>query len=321
MKYICVKDQRKVPGPTLRGLEIVDQGSKVTRLAKNVVQTGVFDPQALKLTEDTLSEMAQKMPKNTDFVVAATESARKVQDPKPLVDLVRNIFSKNLIILDGAQEAHLSSKGACAAAQKVWPQDDPKKTLYCFLEVGGGSAQFGYHMNSHFGGISIPFGAVTVFEKYSLSADGTSKKQSEAILGSLKNDIQLLPNFEEFKQMINTIGHTNFSYNSIRYLAIGGTLISTARALLDGNRSQQDDFVGYTTSLTTLREKVFNFASLSLKERLNIPKIDPTRADIMPAGLLLFLALAEMTHFSDPLLITGWGLRHGMALRAFEEKE
>jgi exopolyphosphatase/guanosine-5'-triphosphate,3'-diphosphate pyrophosphatase len=74
-------------------------------------------------------------------------------------------------------------------------------------------------------------------------------------------------------------------------IVVGGSA-STAVSLLQGNREPFETRIITRTEINALFDQL---AALSLAERKQLPGINPQRADILPAGLIILETVFEIT--------------------------
>jgi exopolyphosphatase/guanosine-5'-triphosphate,3'-diphosphate pyrophosphatase len=92
-------------------------------------------------------------------------------------------------------------------------------------------------------------------------------------------------------------------------IGTGGTL-TTARAILAAREGKTFEAIGSTVTVIQLRELLALVGSVDLETRRRIPGVPAGRADVMPAALATFLALAEfggISAFTNSLYNLRWG--------------
>ena len=90
----------------------------------------------------------------------------------------------------------------------------------------------------------------------------------------------------------------------------GGTL-TTARAILAARDGKTLEGISSTITVAQLRELLTLIGSVDLETRRRIPGVPAGRADVMPAALATFLALAEfggISAFTNSLYNLRWGV-------------
>jgi exopolyphosphatase/pppGpp-phosphohydrolase len=311
IKFLKANVQRKVPQPGT--FSTADSGSYVTRLSENTASSRAFSKTALARTEAALRTIFEKTLDSDTLYILATESARKVDDPEPLVRLVKEIFGKPLEILSGQEEAKLSALGATAAAKNMMSVSQSGNQFFQFIEIGGGSSQIGLTQGHTVEAISIPWGAVTVFEKFPELQSPHHSEAWDRVAPRLAFELTQKNTMGSLNELKATMNKHRDSV--IARLGIGGTLINTAKGFLTleskSHKNLRDTEWGIQWPLDLFKTKCVHFSSLTVKERLKIQGIDEGRADIMPAGLFLFFFLAEFFEMSGEFLFTHWGLRYG----------
>ena len=93
-------------------------------------------------------------------------------------------------------------------------------------------------------------------------------------------------------------------------IGTGGTL-TTARAILAARDGKPFEAIGSTVTVSQLRELLEHIGSVDLETRRRIPGVPAGRADVMPAALATFIALAEfgeISAFTNSLYNLRWGV-------------
>jgi len=93
-------------------------------------------------------------------------------------------------------------------------------------------------------------------------------------------------------------------------IGTGGTL-TTARAILAARDGKTFEAIGSVVTVSQLRELLDLIGSVDLETRRRIPGVPAGRADVMPAALATFIALAEfggISAFTNSLYNLRWGV-------------
>ncbi len=314
VKFILFEQQREVP-QNPRTLKVIDQGSYVTRLGKGTSESGFFADESINATQKALREIKTKIGEGVSIRAFATESARKVKDISPLVEIIKKELNCDLTVLTGQQEADLSTTGAIAAAFAYWPKLNKQSTIFPFIEIGGGSTQFGFIHGSDSQSLSIPFGAVNIFEKLKLPNEGFNSNDWQVFRDKIKSMLDHLDKSQSIKNLAEKYKKFSKEKLTVCPLGIGGSLLLAAKILNSSNKID-DQNPGLEIDKQSFLKSAQELALKSVSDRLNISLMDAGRADILPAGLLLFFVVADILDLPDSIFITSWGLRHGIAINS-----
>ena len=195
------------------------------------------------------------------IIIAATSAVRDAINSKDFIDAVFKATGIELRVLSGTEEARLSYKGVlvgmgCNEAVTV-------------VDIGGGSTEFTWVSAGQTQSISVKAGAVRMTEW------GCNAEQVEVVL----------------KQAIELVKPDCQSV-----VGVGGT-VTTLAAMAQGLRVYDKEKVhGYKLTLDLIDNIYSNLIRLSVDERKLIPGLQPERADIIPAGVLI---LSRILHGLD----------------------
>jgi len=205
---------------------------------------------------------------------------------------VEKTLSCPLQILSGDEEARYSMLGAAAASDDLL-RGQPR----LFVDVGGASTEVGVLepvINAH----SFQAGAVRCHEALGLDQIPVSDRHWH------QAQTQLLSVFNTpWSQQLKSWG----PHVKVTGVAVGGSLLVAARAV----DAKAVGDIGYLLQTATLKQFNNYLRTMPLKERLEIPRMDPKRADILVAGLLCLTSVLDLFSI-DNVMITSWGLRHGV---------
>lgn len=295
VKFAAASQQRGAPD----WLEKLKFGSKVTRLGKGIHKTQRFDPESFSKTVEALEwiflELTRLGAKKISFCVVGTSAVRDAQDKDRLAAEVQRIFKVPLQVLSGLEEAQLSLSGAQIAGEKALKAPGP----FAFFEVGGASSQVGM-LKPKFLGHSFQAGAVRCHEHLGLDAIPVDDHAWQ----KAQQDISRFFPESEWRRLEEQGGS---QLKKAPAIAIGGSLLLAAR--LAGARKIND--LGFESSKTELENFNNQMRKISLDERLKLRGMESGRADILCAGILCLTHMLNCLK-KEKVLITSWGLRHGI---------
>lgn len=248
----------------------------------------------MRRTLDAIREHLLAIAEHTDDVrVIATSALRRADNETIFAQRVRELTSADLEIISGEEEAACSFAGAVSGVDA-----DPAQT-FGVLDVGGGSSE--YAVGTIAGEeqlVSCEIGAVRLTESFPALA-GADERPSLAVLDRARlaarealAPIGALPRVE-------------------RAILVGGSATTTV-SLVSGKREY---FEYAQLSGGAVDEWIERLSATRLDARKQLPGINPQRADILLAGLLIVAEFLQMTGQSMPLVSTndvllGYLLRH-----------
>lgn len=273
---------------------LVDE-TRVTRLGQGVHQNRRFHPEALKRAEKVLVEYAQFIAHHhCDKVVAvATSAARDVENGTELLKLGENLGIP-IRIISGSQEAEITFSGATCDLK------DPRGVRV--IDVGGGSTEvIGHQTDGTLLARSVDVGSVRLTESL--------LPQHPCPPSSLR-DLERFVREEFFSTQVANLETTG------AIVAVAGT--PTTLVCLELEKNFQEKLVnGFRLSLSRVWWWRDHLAQMSVDERQKLPGMQPSRADVMVAGLTI-LAIAIEFLGGQEIWVSTKGVRYGV-IKAWPE--
>lgn len=272
-------------------LNVIEDHCKVVRLGEKVHQNRAFLPEALARAKNTLTEFRKRIDAcNVDKVIAtATSAARDAKNGGDLKKICDDLKIP-LHIIGGSREAELSFMGAVSNVKNF----EKKKVLV--VDVGGGSTEYIYFQpGKNIRATSFDVGCVRLTEMF-LESDPIDEKEL----------------FELRRHAEKTISKYG-SVNPELIIAVAGTptTLACVDQKIEFDESKVEGFVLTNTKLLNLLEEL---GSLRLEERKNIKGLEPLRADVIIAGIVLLQISLELAGKQE-MVVSTRGLRYGTALR------
>lgn len=271
----------------------VQERVEITRLGEGLSSTGILAETAIQRTIRRVRQMVRDLRSqqvNQIFVVG-TMALRNATNGRDFHTQMRTAHLPPVNVLGGDEEARLGHLAVTSTLQL-----GSAHTQYCIFDTGGGSTEFtfgeGSTINDRF---SLPVGLVPFTEKY-LTADRPPRK---AVFSAAEEIVESL-NILDGKRADTLIG-------------IGGTV--TTLAAIQGVVEPYDPRKIHGMKLTArsiqvLRERIF---LIDLEERKRIRGLDPKRADVIIAGVLITQVIMEKLDRPE-LVVSDAGLRLGVLL-------
>ncbi|OPX71586.1 MAG: exopolyphosphatase [Methanoregulaceae archaeon PtaB.Bin152] len=228
-----------------------------------------------------------------EYVAVATSATREAMNKNDLLHRLRQEARLDVRIISGEEEARLIYLGV---AGNMHLGDERA----VFIDIGGGSTEIivgGQHTYEVLA--SLPLGAIRLTNQFfARGFDGSvSKKRYESICRSVNDVIA-----RELSRFPVTIPG--------RAIGSSGTIINLAEIASrtsNGSRSSGPEVL----DRKSLSRVISLLCSLPLKERRNVPGINPDRGDIIIAGAAVLDCLMEALSI-ERIEITGRGLQDGL---------
>lgn len=225
--------------------------------------------------------------------IVATSAVRDASNNADFIDAVRAKTGLEIRILKGYEEALYIGRGVAF---------DPNlqgKTDFIQVDLGGGSLELiRFEAGEIKQAISLQLGAVRLAERFLKDRNAAINQEEQAEIRS---------------HVIKTISESNFDFEptALSLVATGGSFVIT-RAILAGEEDMPiEDHSAMLTraNIISLKTRLIN---LSLAERLAIPHLPSSRADIVPVGLIIIEALLDYSGRNN-LVHSFFNLRFGIA--------
>ncbi|MBI3886658.1 MAG: phosphatase [Opitutae bacterium] len=236
-----------------------------------------------------LAEAALFSPRQVALV--ATSAVRDAANGPAFRETVRRETGHEIRILTGDAEAAGIGRGltcdpALAALQNFF-----------VFDLGGGSLEcIAFRQRQPAQALSLQLGCVRLTEKFVPDPGAPFSAASRAAIAA-HTRAALRP----------------FDFTLPRALAVGtGGTVSAVRALFGARAGQPMEATPPVVTVAQLRDLLDLLAPMNLDQRRQIPGMPFARADVLPAALATFVALAELGGFSE-FRHSVFNLRYGLA--------
>lgn len=254
-----------------------------TRIGEGLKERGHLDETAMERTLTAIREHVQAMQHLTPNVRAiATSALRRADNGNEFAEKVREITGASLQIISGDEEARCSYMGAVSGIPA------PGSERFGVLDVGGGSTEYAIGTKEGPDRItSCEIGAVRLTEAVPELA-GTRG-----------------PISEETMDRACSIASTNIapigSFPKIEHLLfVGGSATTTISVIAE----KREEFAYAELTRTALQKVISLLGSLDLDARKKLAGMNPQRADILLAGVLLLDAAFKRTLHEHAIVST-----------------
>jgi exopolyphosphatase/guanosine-5'-triphosphate,3'-diphosphate pyrophosphatase len=265
-----------------------------TRIGEGLRERGHLDESAMQRTLDAIEQhRAAIQALTSDLRVIATSALRRADNEAHFARRVRELTGCDLQIISGEEEAACSFTGAVSGIASRGGE------RFGVLDVGGGSSE--YAVGEKTGAqqpVSCEIGAVRLTEAIPELA-GRSGPVTEDVLerAGARAEHALAPAAKLPRVQ--------------RVVLVGGSA-TTAVSLL---RESRQPFRYADISLQQLRQWIARLLRMHLEDRKGLAGMNPQRADILPAGLIIIERFLTTSQHRSALVSTndvllGYLLRH-----------
>ena len=281
----------KIARLTAGRLREVHEDREVTRLGDAVFRSNLLDPDAMANTVKVLRRFHRSVQSaGTDQVrVVGTSALRDARNSQAFLEWVRSATGWNLEIISGLEEARLIHLGLVSSLRV-------SSSNVLMMDLGGGSCELTISAKGHIREtVSLPLGAVRLTNEF-LQHDPPRK-----------SELKRLQSFAG-----REIGRISARIQRARpgiVLATSGTaasLSAVCRGLYKTKGSRAS-----AVSQTQMRRIAKMLARLPLDGRRKLPGVGPRRAEIIPAGAMVYSEILDRCQLRG-FRYSPLGLRDGL---------
>ncbi len=260
--------------------------AEITRLGKGVDRTGLLAEPGMTLTSRVLGAYVEealgwgvKLP--AAIACVATSAARDAKNGAAFLERVKNETGLTLEIIDGDREATLMYRAA-------WHDFGAAGTALAVVDLGGGSTEVAIALETPAAFVhSFPVGAVRLHERW--------EGNRSAIEADIDQAFARFPKVEAGTRAVGVAG----TWTTLAALSLG-------LAAYDATQVH-----GRVLAVEVVEALAARLWSLSLPERLQLPGLQPGRADVIPTGALI-AARSLRALGADHVTISDRGVRWGL---------
>ncbi len=269
---------------------IIDEVKETVRLGKDMTIYGELNPLKIEKAIKTLSffKCLCKAQGVTEIIAVATEAVRKASNQLDFINRVKSELNIEIRVLPGTSEAYYDYFG------NINSMDISNALL---MDIGGSSTELIWVKNRNLKhSISLPFGAINLTERFSLSKamDEKTEKDLKKFILSFYKDI---PWLREIK--------------SLPLVGIGGTFRNIAKISRKKNAYPIVNLHNYQIDIDEVME-IYNMSKVKDHiERKKIKGLSKNRADIFLGAVGAVVTLFEFLDLKE-LYVSGCGIREGL---------
>ncbi len=264
---------------------------EIVRLGRNFYQHRLLSSQAMEDAVTVLKRFKNKVDAEgvTEILAVGTGVLREAENISFFLKRIEEETRLPVRIISGIEEARIMAQGVLS----VFPSRTGETIIF---DAGGGSTEFVFmddgQLTERF---SLPLGAVLLTEQF-LRSDPPSQKEIQSLKGHCRNILK-----KNLKK--------NDNINAL--IGTAGTVITLTAMMTKLETYDPDRINGTVLTRQGLKVLSEDILPLSIDQRVKLIGLEPGRADIIIAGLLLVLEI--MDHFSrEALLVSDAGLLEGL---------
>jgi exopolyphosphatase/guanosine-5'-triphosphate,3'-diphosphate pyrophosphatase len=243
------------------GLSEVVRRLTITRLGEGVDERRRLLPLPIARVRNCLADFRREAESlGAERVLAiATSAVRDAENGEAFLGEIEWSYGFSTRLLDGAEEAAMMARGVLAGR--------PVPADVLLVDIGGGSTELvrlsGGEVTS---ATSLDVGCVRLTERF-LRSDPPAPRE---LLAAAMEVRRLLPELE-----------------SPRAIGVAGTVTTLAALDLGLEAYDPERTHGHVMSLDAIEHWLARLAGMTLAERLDVPAMEPGRASVIVAGVLI----------------------------------
>jgi exopolyphosphatase/guanosine-5'-triphosphate,3'-diphosphate pyrophosphatase len=289
---------------------VLARDKEVVRLGRSVARDGKLSGAAIERAVECIGRFRLRAEKYgaRELIVVATSAVREAANRQEFLRRVADGAGVHVELLSGSEEARLIALAASVRYQQGRSEKQRRQRLLV-IDIGGGSTELAITQNSEPAVLmSLKLGAVRLTEQLA-NSDPVSDKQLRRLRAELREI--LLPRAPE----IQAVGFDDCYGTSGTINALGSVLMHRHLEQLKHRRVISSGHPQIEPLLRLEEVQALNreLASMSLDERLKIPGLNRSRAEIIVAGGQLLEAIMEVIGVKQ-LTLCDWALREGVII-------
>ena len=276
-------------------LEEVVRRLTITRLGEGVDARRRLLPVPITRVRNCLTEYRRELEAHgaTRTLAIATSAVRDAENGEAFLGEIEWSYGFSTLLLDGTEEAAMMVRGVTAGRPPV------ENTL--IVDIGGGSTELVVTENgaAPAASVSLDVGCVRLTERF-LGSDPPSRPELAAAAAYVR---RLLPSFEARSA-----------------IGVAGTVTTVATLDLGLDEYDPEQTHGHRISRESVDRQLERLAAMTLEERLRLPGIEPGRASVIVAGLVVLRQVLEAYGLGE-IEVSERDILHGAAFAAAELPE
>ena len=278
------------------GLVELDRRTEIVRLGQGVDATGEFHPDALDRTFAATDAYAALIRDagvpSARIRFVATSASRDARNREVFFAGIRDRLGVTPEVVTGDTEAQLSFAGALS---RVQPPAEP----VLVMDIGGGSTELivGSAAGVVQSAVSLDIGSVRLTERFLRTHPPAPEGVTEAAA-----------------YVDGLLDGTDIDFPTVgTWIGVAGTATTLAGVHLQLERYDRERVHGAVLPVADLHRLFDRLASSTVAEIRALPSMHPGRADVVTAGTLIAVRIADRLHVSG-LLVSESDILDGTAL-------
>lgn len=277
---------------------VLDDEKATVRLGENMASSGAIAPPAFARAVDAMSRIRKLIDglKVGEVEAVATSAVRSASNGAELVEVLARELGREIRVISGEEEAEL-------VALSARHNFDMSGKRYIIIDIGGGSVEVMSAVSNHVEScFSLQLGAVLMTDRF-LSSDPLKDSQIDRLRRHVR--VELKSVFTDDRPIVQTL------------IGSGGTITALASMVMSMRRQVFSSLHGFEVLRSEIVHLLAMLVRKDIKALRNVPGLNPDRADIIVAGLVVVDELMKFFE-ANLMLINERGIREGLIIRCMK---
>ncbi|MDQ3346586.1 MAG: Ppx/GppA family phosphatase [Acidobacteriota bacterium] len=275
--------------------EVIDREKDMVRLGAGGLDGRSLTPSAMSTALQTLTKFRRlaESRKVDEILAAATSATREADNGGDFIAEVRRQTGIRIRVISGTEEARLIHLAACYGV-------DVGASTAVAIDIGGGSVEVTLGTASRIAqGKSFKVGVIRLTERF-VKSDPLAGHDERRLVKHLNR---------EMGGHLDQLTKSGFD----RVIGTSGTILSLGALALSEGPGQAGDLRNRRVSAKALHRVRKSLVQANIEERLQMPGLDPRRADLSVAGSVLLDTILRRLGAGE-LTLCDLALREGLVL-------
>lgn len=277
---------------------VLDDEKATVRLGENMAVSGAISPPAFARAVDSMSRIRKLIDglKVTEIEAVATSAVRSASNGLELIAVLNRELGREIRVISGEEEAELVSLSA-------HNNFDMSGKRYMIIDIGGGSVEIMSAVANHVESChSLQLGAVLMTDRF-ISEYPVKISETSRLRRYVRGELKAL--------------YSDEKPNVQSFIGSGGTITSLASMVMSMRRQVFSSLHGFEVLRSEIVHLIAMLIRKEIKELRSVPGLNPDRADIIVAGLIV---VDELMKFfgANMMLINERGIREGLIIRCMK---
>jgi exopolyphosphatase/guanosine-5'-triphosphate,3'-diphosphate pyrophosphatase len=275
--------------------EVIDREKDMVRLGAGGLDGKRLTPSAMSAALQTLSKFRRLAESHRvdEVIAAATSATREAENGGDFINEVDRLTGTQIRIISGAEEARLIHQAAVYGV-------DVGESRACVIDIGGGSVEVTLGSATEMAAAkSFKTGVIRLTERF-VKSDPLDKRDERRLVKHVRR---------EMDTYLSDLARRGFD----RVIGTSGTILSLGALALQAGGERVAEIRNQRVPVKAIRRLRKQLVELDLEQRLQVPGMDPRRADLSVGGVILLDTILRGLG-AEELTLCDLALREGLVL-------